>query len=530
MSDAPGHVADVSSIVVVVDSPIVRRWASASVTALAQRHPRLRVVVLGTPQPDRPTGARRRLSAKLLEHALLRPAAGGAYSLDTIDDTEFDVVQVDAPAELDGELRDAEIIVDLRPPSPLRVHERQLVLTLWHGATPATSPTALLREVASGRQTVTTTVVARDADNRCVELAMARTALTHRSFSSNLERVAWKSPTLLVQGVDALVRTDAPENAASRTGARIGNVAVVTGAARLAGSLVRASVTSLTTQTNYAVAWGSRSPADSPLELPRQMHWVDHPDDRFLADPFLARENDRTFVFVEDFSRRNGYATIGVFEPRDAASTFRTVLDRGTHVSYPFVFRDTETADWLMLPEMAAERRVTLFRASSFPDEWREDTVLLDDVSAYDPTIVHRDGTFWLFYASGSRGSALDDELHLAFSDTLRGPYTPHPRNPVKSDVMGSRPAGRLFDWQGKLIRPAQDSSGEYGYAIVFHEVTALTPTVFAEEQIARLAPDWAPRIRGTHSWDVLGDIVVTDAKRVLPRRSGARLTSARVP
>jgi hypothetical protein len=258
------------------------------------------------------------------------------------------------------------------------------------------------------------------------------------------------------------------------------------------------------------------------------MHWVDHPEDRFLADPFLARENGRTFVFVEDFSRRDGYATIGVFEPRDAASTFRTVLDRGTHLSYPFVFRDPETADWLMLPEMVAEQRVTLFRASSFPDEWREDAVLLDGVAAYDPTIVHRDGKFWLFYASGTRGSALDDELHVAFSDTLRGPYTAHPRNPVKSDVVGSRPAGRCFEWNGKLIRPAQDSSVEYGYAIVFHEVTELTTTTFAEEQITRLGPDWAPKLRGTHSWDFLDDIVVTDAKRVLSKRSGLRPGRAR--
>ena len=359
-------------------------------------------------------------------------------------------------------------------------------------------------------------------------MAAARTALTRRSFNASLERVAWKSPTLLLHGIDAVVRADMPKQASDGTDERIGNLAVVTGAARLASDLLRSALASLSTQTNYAVAWGSRGPADSPLQLPSQMHWVDHPPDRFLADPFLARENGSTFVFVEDFSRSDGYATIGVFEPRDASSTFRTVLDRGTHLSYPFVFRDPKTDDWLMLPEMAAERRVTLFRATSFPDGWLEDTVLLDDVAAFDPTILERDGRFWLFYASGSRGSALDDQLHIAFSETLRGPYTPHPRNPVKSDVIGSRPAGRLFDWNGKLVRPAQDSSGEYGYAIVFHAVTALTPTSFAEEPIARIVPDWAPRIRGTHSWDFLEDIVVTDAKRVLPRRFAGRFSPVR--
>ena len=525
MSDAPGQVADVPLIVVVVDSLIVRRWASESITALSERHPRLRVAVL-TPVPHQTTRPRHRIAERALERALLRPAPGSAYSFDTLDETHLEVAHLHAQAELDAELRAAEIVVDLRQTPALEADGNQLVLTLWHGATQATSPTVLVREIAAGRSTVTTTVLASGPDAHPVVVAAARTALTRRSFNASLERVAWKSPMLLLQGIDAIVRAD--KQASAGTDERIGNLAVVAGAARLASDLLRSAFASLSTQTNYAVAWGSRGPADSPLKLPSQMHWVEHPPDRFLADPFLARENGSTFVFVEDFSRRDGYATIGVFEPRDASSTFRTVLDRGTHLSYPFVFRDPKTADWLMLPEMAAERRVTLFRATSFPDGWLEETVLLDGVAAFDPTILERDGRFWLFYASGSRGSALDDQLHIAFSETLRGPYTPHPRNPVKSDVIGSRPAGRLFEWNGKLIRPAQDSAGEYGYAIVFHEVTALTPTSFAEEPIARLVPDWAPRIRGTHSWDFLEDIVVTDAKRVLPRHFAGRFNPGR--
>lgn len=526
MSDAPGQVADVPLIVVAVDSLVVRRWVSASISALSGRHPRLRIAVVDASQPGA-AQARPRFADSVLRSAM-RPAPDGAYSFDTVDDTKLDLVRVATKDELDAALHDAKLVVDLRRRPGLHAQGEQLVLTLCHGATPATSPTALLREVASGRPTVTTTVVARGADAQPVVVASARTALTRRSFKGSLERVAWKSPTLLLRGIDTIVRGNEPNQALPGAGRPVGNLAVATGAARLAGHVARSTITSLATQTNYAVAWGARSPGDSPLQLPKEMHWVEHPADRFLADPFLAREGDRTFVFAEDFSRRDGYATIGVFEPRAASSTFRTVLDRGTHLSYPFVFRDPDTADWLMLPEMAAERRVTLFRASSFPDDWQEDTVLLDDIAAYDPTIVERDGTFWLFYASGSRGSALDDELHLAFATTLRGPYTPHPSNPVKSDVMGSRPAGRLFDWNGKLVRPAQDSSGEYGYAVVFHEVTALTPTSFAETPLARLVPDWAPKIRGTHSWDVLDDIVVTDAKRVLPKRSASRLTSAR--
>ena len=45
------------------------------------------------------------------------------------------------------------------------------------------------------------------------------------------------------------------------------------------------------------------------------------------------------------------------------------------------------------------------------------------------------------------------------------------PAESVKSDVRGSRPAGALFEWNGDVYRPAQDSSGRYGYAISINRI-----------------------------------------------------------
>ncbi len=469
MSDAPGQVADVPLVAVVVDSPVARSWVSDSLAALAEHQSRLAVV-----------------------HAQARH-------------------------DREKELAAADVVVDLSRERSIRAVGEQTVLSVWHGTTAATSATALLREAVAARRTVTTTIVAENASGDRTVVVAARTALARRSRAENRRRVVSKIPVLLLRAVDSVLQPARRRAIAAPADLRVELGALVGGPVRLGAHAARSLLTSLTATANYEVAWGARGASDSPLRLPREMHWVDHPPDRFLADPFLAREAEQTFVFVEDYSRREGYATIGVFEPANAAATFRTVLDRGTHISYPFVFRD-HSGEWLMLPETAAERRVTLFRASSFPDGWEEDTVLVEDVSAYDPTIVFRDGLYWLFYASGTPGSAPDDELYVAFSETLRGPYAQHPWNPVKSDVIGSRPAGRLFDWNGRLIRPAQDSSQEYGYAIVFQEVTALTRSTFAERQVDRLTPDWARGLRGMHSWDILDDIVVTDAKRLRRR------------
>jgi hypothetical protein len=94
------------------------------------------------------------------------------------------------------------------------------------------------------------------------------------------------------------------------------------------------------------------------------------------------------------------------------------------------------------------------------------------------------------------------DELGIFFSDTLRGPWTPHPANPVVSDVRRARPAGALFrDQAGRLIRPSQDCAKAYGYAIVFSEVIALSETEYQERPFARLDPDWVKGNLGTHSY-----------------------------
>jgi hypothetical protein len=472
MSDAPGQVADAPLIVVLVDSTDTPEWVSGSVAALSQRHPQTRVVA---------------------RNALVESGPAAA-------------------------LRDAGVVIDLSRGPAAQPGRKQFVLTVLCGTTNATSRTALVRELLAGRRTVTTTVVARDGTPGAVVVAEARTALTRRSLAASRVPAMRKVPALLLRAVDTVLGPSAPTSPPGGRYEPIGPLAVGVGAARLLGDGVRSFYARSRTESRYAVAWGSRTRSDSPLELPEQMQWIDHPEDRFLADPFLARHGGQTFVFVEDFSDPAGYATIGVFEPRDPASTFRTVLDRGSHLSYPFVFRDRDSGDWLMLPEMAAENCVTLFRATSFPDAWQADAVLLDDVNAYDSTVLYRDGRYWLFYASGTNKFCFNDELLVAFSENLRGPYIPHPLNPVKSDVVGSRPAGRLFDWNGRLIRPGQDSSREYGHAVVFNEVTELTPTTFAERPIGRLEPDWAPGIRSTHSWDFLDDIVVADAKRIFRR------------
>ena len=80
-----------------------------------------------------------------------------------------------------------------------------------------------------------------------------------------------------------------------------------------------------------------------------------------------------------------------------------------------------------------------------------------------------------------AEGVSTYDECYLYGADTPLGPWTPHPGNPIKSDVRSSRPAGRMIRWEGGLYRPTQDCSRRYGHAVAVQKVLELTPHTYRE-------------------------------------------------
>src|SRR3546814_10698634 len=97
------------------------------------------------------------------------------------------------------------------------------------------------------------------------------------------------------------------------------------------------------------------------------------------------------------------------------------------------------------------------------------------DGNGVDPTLHYRDGHWYVFVNISESGGSTSEELFLFVSEQLTGPFRPPPGNPIASDVRHARPAGRLFEHQGRLIRPSQECADSYGSAIAFNEVLELT-------------------------------------------------------
>jgi hypothetical protein len=226
---------------------------------------------------------------------------------------------------------------------------------------------------------------------------------------------------------------------------------------------------------------------------------IDPPAGHFYADPFLAEQDGRTFVFFEDYSYRDGKGSIAAapLGPNGMDQPF-TVLAGPEHLSYPSLFQ--WRGEWFMIPETGARRRVEIWRARRFPDEWELERVALDGVDAIDATVCPYADRWWMFVTLCVPGGPRADEVSLFYADTPLGPWRAHRANPVVSDAAHARSAGALYREGDALIRPSQDARGGYGHAVTLSRIDRLTTLEFHETPIGAIRPSWHPRVRGTHT------------------------------
>ncbi len=241
------------------------------------------------------------------------------------------------------------------------------------------------------------------------------------------------------------------------------------------------------------------------------------PKDRYWGDPFVIQRGDCYYIFIEEKLYATGLGRIAclTLDAQGGLISQEVVLERPYHLSYPFVFE--HGGELYMIPESAANRTVELYRCAHFPGRWEFVKSLLSDIYAVDTTLLEHDGKCWLFTnVKAPRGSSLDALYLYHAANLFADEWHAHPQNPVVRDIRSARPGGRIFMEAGQLIRPSQDSSRRYGYALKFNRITALSETDYAEVTEAAFTPAQSKYL-ATHTFDQSGELTVIDA--VLRRR-----------
>jgi hypothetical protein len=287
------------------------------------------------------------------------------------------------------------------------------------------------------------------------------------------------------------------------------------GAARVYGRVLARKVRARLMREQWLLMYSFAS-KDAPDTRFERFRRITPPKDRIWADPFVVQRRGRWYVFFEEMLHREGRGVLSCLELRaDGGWTEpRRVLERPYHLSYPNVFE--HEGEWYMLPETHEARCVELYRALEFPWRWEKVATLLQDVVLVDATLWQADGRWWLFGNTRAHPDmSLQDGLCLfSTDDLLAGQWTAHPGNPVVLDATSARPAGRLWQHEGRLLRPSQDSTTHYGYALRINEVEVLSPTDYRERCLQRLEPDWARDLIGVHTISFAGGLTVIDVLR----------------
>lgn len=281
------------------------------------------------------------------------------------------------------------------------------------------------------------------------------------------------------------------------------------------GRIVRRSVEKALAIEQWSVAFrfGGRD-LDASLE---GFTRIVPPADRDWSEPFALEKNGRYYVFFKELVRGAAKAHIAMLElgADGRCSQPVRVLEQDYHLAHPFVLE--HDGQLFLIPESAQNRSVEAYRCVDFPLRWRLERVLLEGVRLVDATFHRSAERLWLF-ANGAAGESavFNDELYLFQARGLLDEWQPHPRNPVRSDARGTRPAGALFWRNGALIRPGQICVPRYGAGIALHRVLRLTPQSYAEREVQRIVPPPGGPLIGLHTVNRAGPLTVAD---VLARR-----------
>jgi hypothetical protein len=231
----------------------------------------------------------------------------------------------------------------------------------------------------------------------------------------------------------------------------------------------------------------------------------------FVADPFLLHHNDLWHLFFEIYHAGTKRGVIGLATSKDARSWAYqgVVLEENFHLSYPHVF--AHEGEVYMTPETLYNGRVILYQAAPFPRCWRRKAVMVEGLGA-DPTVFRHGGLWWLFVGLPYHRY---ETLRLYHSEHFTGPWLEHLSSPItRGDSRRARPAGRVVEWEGRLLRFAQDCVPRYGTAVRAFEILDLTKDTYTE----RPSTPEVILAAGDQPWNA-GRIHHVDAHQIEPGR-----------
>ena len=241
------------------------------------------------------------------------------------------------------------------------------------------------------------------------------------------------------------------------------------------------------------------------------------PKDRFWADPFVLYKNNKHYVFFEEceYFNNKGYLSVMTFDNDGNHSNPIKILECDYHLSYPSIFEFNDDLYLIHATTHNSKSYIELFKCENFPLKWKFDRKLIKDIPLVDTTIFFYDNKWWIFGCKAELdGSSQSNELMLYYSDNpLSQSWVSHPLNPIVCNIKNARPAGKIFQMNNKIIRPAQNCYKIYGNGVSFNEIIKLNENEYEEKQIEFFTPNWKNHMIGLHTFNYDTGFTVIDTR-----------------
>lgn len=253
---------------------------------------------------------------------------------------------------------------------------------------------------------------------------------------------------------------------------------------------------------------------------------VRNPDGCFLADPFVFGFNGEHYIFVEDFSYAEKRGRISVIRLCETGYEFQgVVLEEQFHLSFPYVFENE--GNIYMVPESSENNDIRLYKCVKFPNIWKLEQIIMDDVSAADSIIISHDKSYYLLTNICSSGiQDHHSELHVFYSDRLTSnSWKPiSSGNPIIFDSQKARNGG-FFRHDGVLYRVNQiHGKAHYGKAFAINEILNISTEEYSERSVSVVTPDYLKAITGTHHFSANERYASFDLSRQKRRKATAQI------
>ena len=227
------------------------------------------------------------------------------------------------------------------------------------------------------------------------------------------------------------------------------------------------------------------------------------PKNKFWADPFLINDNDKKFIFFEEYcyKREKGEIKCGEILNKKLINV-KTILAGAHHLSYPCVNKINGV--YYLIPECSESNELNLYKSIKFPYSWEKQIRLFNNKKVVDPTIFQdKNNQIWLFVNTLNDENNYNSKLNIYKIEDNFLNLIPHKKNPVINNYSNGRGAGNIFyNKNGDLIRPSQNNTTNvYGGSLNISKIEVLNIENYKESVLKNIKPKFKFGLKGVHHY-----------------------------